>query len=147
MAEDYTAGTYSKLAEVAEKKQQPTTPPTSVEPPRTQKVNKAPKKATTTPSNRDTVIPRHHDVTTDSNDDYIEAVRKAVKPLGEKAATHRFTADEKDAIADIVYALKKKGVSTSENEITRIAINYLIWEHRQSKQASILARVIERLNA
>jgi hypothetical protein len=147
MSEDYTTGTYSKLAEVAEKKQQPAPPPAPVERPRTQKVNKPPKESTTTPSNRDTVIPRYRDTTTDSNDEYIEAVRKAVKPLGEKAATHRFTADEKDAIADIVYALKKKGISTSENEITRIAINYLVWEHRQSKQASILARVIERLNA
>ena len=82
-----------------------------------------------------------------THDDPIEVVRKAVKPLGKEAATHRFTADEKDAIADIVYALKKKGITTSENEITRIAINYLILEYRQSKHTSILSRVLERLNA
>jgi hypothetical protein len=146
MTEDYTAGTYSKLAEVAEKKQQPTTPQ-PVTQSRTQKVNEEPKKTTTTPSNRDTMPPRSYEISGASGDDYVEIVRKAVKPLGEKAATHRFTADEKDAIADIVYALKKKGISTSENEITRIAINYLVWEHRQSKQASILSRVLERLNA
>jgi hypothetical protein len=146
MSEDYSLGTYSKLAETAEKKQQPATPAPVAEP-RTQKVNDETKKATTIPSNRDTVASRQQDATTESGDDYIEAIRKAVKLLGEKAATHRFTADEKDAIADIVYSLRKKGITTSENEITRIAINYLVWNYRQSKQASILSRVLERLNA
>jgi hypothetical protein len=145
MTEDYSLGTYSKLAETAEKKQQPATS-TPVAQPRTQNVNDETMQATTIPRNRDTTASRPHDTTADSGD-YIEVVRKAVKLLGEKAATHRFTADEKDAIADIVYALKKKGIATSENEITRIAINYLVWEYRQDKQASILSRVLERLNA
>ncbi len=145
MTEDYSLGTYSKLAETAEKKQQPV-PPAPVAQPRTQKVYDETRQATTIPRNRDTTAARTHDTTADSGD-YIEVVRKAVKLLGEKAATHRFTADEKDAIADIVYALKKKGISTSENEITRIAINYLVWEHRQNKQTSILSTVLERLNA
>jgi hypothetical protein len=146
MTEDYSLGTYSKLAETAEKKQPPV-PATPVAQPRTQKVNEEPKLTTTPPSNRDTTVSRHLTTITDSGDDSIEVVRKAVKLLGEKAATHRFTADEKDAIADIVYGLRKKGITTSENEITRIAINYLVWDYRQSKQASILARVLERLNA
>jgi septal ring-binding cell division protein DamX len=146
MSEDYSLGTYSKLAETAEKKQQPV-PPAPIAQPRTQNVHDETKQATTTPRNHATTVSRPHDTTADSGDDYIEVVRKAVKLLGEKAATHRFTADEKDAIADIVYALKKKGITTSENEITRIAINYLVWEYRQSKQISILSRVLERLNA
>ena len=146
MSEDYSMGTYSKLAETAEKKQQPATA-TPVDRPRTLNVNDTPKIATTIPSSRDTTVSRSHDITTDSSNDYVEIVRKAVKLLGEKAATHRFTADEKDAIADIVYSLRKKGVTTSENEITRIAINYMVWDYRQNQQASILARVLERLNA
>jgi hypothetical protein len=146
MSEDYSLGTYSKLAETAEKKQQPATA-ASVAQPRTQNVNDKIKNATTIPRNHDTTVSRQQDTTSVTRDDSIEVVRKAVKSLGKEAATHRFTADEKDAIADIVYALKKKGITTSENEITRIAINYLIWEHRQSKQTSILSRVVERLNA
>ena len=146
MTEDYSLGTYSRLAETAEKKQQPA-PSAPVAQPRTQKLNDRITKASTSPSNRDTMPPRNHDTSSGSDDDYVEIVRKAVKPLGEKAATHRFTADEKDALADIVYSLRKKGIVTSENEITRIAINYLVWEYRQSKQASILSRVLERLNA
>src|SRR3989442_10243191 len=108
MNEDYSLGTYSKLAETAEKKQLPSTS-TPVAQPRTQKVNDESRHATTTPRNRDTTAPRPHDTTADSSDDYIEFVRKAVKLLGKEAATHRFTADEKDAIADIVYSLRKKG--------------------------------------
>jgi hypothetical protein len=146
MSEDYSLGTYSKLAETAEKKQQPATSPPVAEP-RTQNVNNEPKQASTIPRNHDTVVSRQHDTTIVTNDDPIEVVRKAVKQLGEKAATHRFTADEKDAIADIVYSLRKKGITTTENEITRIAMNYLVWEHRQNKQASILSKVLERLNA
>ncbi len=146
MTEDYSLGTYSKLAETAEKKQQPVSP-APIAQPRTQNVHDETKQTTTTPRNHDTTVSRPHDTTADSGDDYTEVVRKAVKLLGEKAATHRFTADEKDAIADIVYTLKKKGITTSENEITRIAINYLVWEYRQSKQISILSRVLERLNA
>jgi hypothetical protein len=146
MSEDYSEGTYSKLFEAAEKKQQPASPVPVAES-RTQKVDDPPKQPTEKPSNRDTVIPRHHDTKTEGEVDAIEVVRKAVKPLGEKAATHRFTANEKDRVADIVYAQKKKGVITSENEITRIALNYLIWEHQQNKTSSILATVLERLNA
>src|SRR5713101_190353 len=116
--EDYTAGTYSKLVEAAEHKRQPPTPQSAPEE-RTHNVLQGTKQS----SNRDTVIPRHQATTND--DDYIEGVRKAVKQLGKEAATYRFTIDEKRALADIVYSLKTKGVRSSENELTRIAINYL----------------------
>src|SRR5262245_29675327 len=107
MSDDYSLGTYSKLAETAEKKQQPAVS-SPVEQPRTQNVNDETKKATMTPRNHDTVVSRHHDTTIDSDTDYVEPVRKAVKVLGLRGATHRFTDEEKEAIADIVYALKKK---------------------------------------
>ena len=138
--EDYTAGTYSKLAEVAQQKKQP--PDIKAVP---EKRIKNVNSDATTPSNRDTTVSRHHD--TKQSDDYEEVVRKAVKQLGKEAATYRFTVEEKRALADIVYSLKTKGIRSSENEITRIAINYLVWEYRHSKQSSILARVLERLNA
>jgi hypothetical protein len=146
MSEDYSMGTYSKLAETAEKKQQPASTAPVAEP-RTQKVNEQTKQASKKASNRDSTIARYHDSKIDSEEDVIEVIRKAVKPTGKEASIHRLTADEKDAVADLVYAQRKKGISTSENEIARIALNYLIWEYRQNKQASILARVLERLNA
>ena len=146
MSEDYSVGTYSKLAEAAEKKQQQATA-TPVAQPRIQIVNEKTKQASKKAGNRDSTIARYHDSTTDSEEDVIEVIRKAVKPTGKEASIHRLTPDEKDAIADLVYAQRKKGITTSENEIARIALNYLIWEYRQNKQASIVVSVLERLNA
>lgn len=99
--------------------------------------------ATMTPRYRDTkldtTIPRHHAT-------IIEVVRKAVKEFGKEAATHRFTLEEKKAIADILYAYKGRGIKTSENEIARIAINYLISDYRENGENSVLHKVIEALN-
>ncbi len=135
MSEDYSLGTYSKLAEVAEKKKPAILDMTK---------DKRPVKATVeTPRYRDTMVPSNYGVKFQDN---IELIRKAVKLLGEKAATHRFTPKEKEAITDLVYAYKKKGITTSENEITRIAINYLVLDYQQRKEESILSSVLERLN-
>ena len=104
----------------------------------------------------DTTIPRHHDTMQPSNHDttmpqseanIIEVVRKAVKQVGKEAATHRFTLEEKNLLADIEYTYKRQGVRTSENEITRIAINYFIQEYRKNGEQSILAKVLKRLNS
>jgi hypothetical protein len=100
------------------------------------------------PRHHDTTIPRHHDTTTPLQDtDIFEVVRKAVKQIGKEAATHRFTLEEKNLLADIEYTYKRRGIRTSENEITRIAINYIIAEYRQNGEESILAKILKRVNS
>ena len=105
---------------------------------------------------RDTMTPRHHDTTVSRNHatmtplpeaDVFEVVRKAVKQIGKEAATHRFTLEEKNLLADIEYTYKRQGIRTSENEITRIAINYVIAEYKQNGEESILAKILKRLNS
>jgi hypothetical protein len=76
----------------------------------------------------------------------LEAIRKAVKQLGKEAAVYRFTPEEKKALRAIVYTYKSRGIRTSENEITRIAINFLVADYRENGQSSTLARVLELLN-
>ena len=99
------------------------------------------------PSNRDTATPRDHETMVSRyHDTIIELVRKAVKAFGKEAATHRFTMEEKKAIADIIYSYKNLGVRTSENEITRIAINYLINDYRENGENSVLDRALKALN-
>jgi hypothetical protein len=107
-------------------------------------------------SPRDTTTPRHHDAMQPSNHDtaipqseeeIIEVVRKAVKQIGKEAATHRFTLEEKNLLADIEYTYKRQGIRTSENEITRIAINYFIEDYRKNGEQSILVKVLKSLNA
>ena len=104
----------------------------------------------------DTMIPRHHDTTTPRNHGTMipltengidEVVRKAVKQIGKEAATHRFTIEEKNQLADIEYTYKRRGIKTSENELTRIAINYFIEEYRINGEESLLAKILKRLNS
>jgi hypothetical protein len=89
--------------------------------------------------NHDTVVSRYHDTT-------IETVRKTVKVLGKEAATHRFTIEEKRAIADLVYTYKRRGIRTSENEITRIAVNFVVHDNQESGKNGILDKVLRALN-
>jgi hypothetical protein len=70
-----------------------------------------------------------------------------VRQIGKEAATHRFTLEEKNLLADIEYTYKRRGIRTSENEITRIAINYVVEEYRQHGEESILSAVLKRLNS
>src|SRR5712691_862480 len=105
---------------------------------------------------RGTMVPRHHDTTQPRNhgtmtpqdkDSIFEVVRRSVKQIGKEAATHRFTLEEKNLLADIEYTYKRQGIRTSENEITRIAINYFIEEYRQNGEQSILGKILKLLNA
>jgi hypothetical protein len=92
------------------------------------------------PRNQDTVI-------APAEDDILDVVRKAVRQIGKEAATHRFTLDEKNSLAEIEYIYRRQGIGTSENEITRIAINYFIEDYRQHGDSSLLAKIIKRLNS
>ncbi|MBK8902026.1 MAG: hypothetical protein IPM53_12635 [Anaerolineaceae bacterium] len=94
---------------------------------------------TTQPSNHDTTVSRYHDT-------IVELLRKTVKIVGKEAATHRFTVEEKKAIKKIVFTYEDQGVLTSENEITRIAVNYLIEDYEQNGESSLLDKVLKALN-
>ena len=106
-------------------------------------------------SNRDTTIPRNHDTMVSSYQDTttprvhgvaIELVRKAVKEFGKEAATHRFTEAEKKEIGDLIYTYKNTGIKTSENEITRIAVNFIVEDYRENGKNSVLHKILEALN-
>lgn len=100
----------------------------------------------------DTIIPRHHDTKHDTtqprhHDTMVETIRRAVREFGKEAATHRFTVEEKKALSDIVYSYKGRGIKSSENEVTRIAINFLIADYKDNGENSILHQAIEALNS
>jgi hypothetical protein len=94
---------------------------------------------TTVSSNRDTTLPRIQDTT-------IEIIRKAVREQGKEAATHRFTQEEKKAVMDIVYAYRGVGIKTSENELARIAMNFIFEDYSRNGKNSILDQVLKALN-
>ncbi len=96
----------------------------------------------------ETMQPSNHDTTKPlSEEDIFEVVRKAVKQIGKEAATHRFTLAEKNLLTDIEYTYKRQGIRTSENEITRIAINYFIEDYQKNGEQSLLVRILKRLNS
>ena len=88
----------------------------------------------------------HATMQPDNHDDVIEYIRQAVRHTGKEAGTYRITREEKKALLEICYSFRLGGVRTSENEITRIAINYLIHDHKSNKKNSILERVIEAIH-
>ena len=88
------------------------------------------------PSNHATIQP-------DSQDDVIEHIRQAVRHTGKEAGTYRITREEKKILLEICYSFRIAGIRTSENEITRIALNYLLHDYKSKGENSILGRVIE----
>ena len=76
----------------------------------------------------------------------IETIRKAVKDVGKDSATYRFTPEEKKALLELGFSYKMQGYKTSENELTRIAINFLLEDQRQNGKNSVLQRVLDALN-
>jgi hypothetical protein len=82
-----------------------------------------------------------------NQDSMIETIRKTVKSLGTKVSFTRVTPEEKARVEDIVYTYKRQGVKTSENEINRIAMNFLIEDFAKNGKESVLTQVVEALNA
>lgn len=80
-------------------------------------------------------------------DSTIQRIRKAVKSPGKEVSFLRMTQEEKNQLTDIVYAYKRRGVKTSENEINRIAVNFLLLDYQDYGKDSLLAKVIAALLA
>jgi hypothetical protein len=80
-----------------------------------------------------------------NHDTIIETIRKAVKYVGKDSSTYRFTPEEKKALLEIGFSYKMQGYKTSENEIMRIAINFLLEDHRENGRNSVLQMVLDAL--
>ncbi len=79
-------------------------------------------------------------------DDIIASIRGAVRVIGKEAATYRFSPGEKARVSDIIYTYKRQGIRTSENEISRIALNFIFQDYEENGEQSVLARVLDALN-
>jgi hypothetical protein len=139
-------------------KVEPVTPPPA-DPPMEKvepvKIEKPKIKKVVIPSNHGTVIPRHHDTMPASNQEsmqpeihgvVIDLIRKAVKEVGKEAATHRFTITEKKELADLIYTYKNRGFKTTENEIARISVNFIVEDHKVNGENSVLHKLLKALN-
>jgi len=84
-------------------------------------------------------------------DDFIEAIRRTVKQVGKEALFVRLSAHEKRQISSLVYTFNEiyrgEGRKTSENEVSRVGLNWLLEDYQASGEHSMLARVLASLNA
>ena len=78
-------------------------------------------------------------------DNLIETIRKTVKKVGREVSFVRLSPEEKNQLTDIVYTYKRHGKKTSENEVSRIAINFMLEDYKANGKKSVLAKVIEAL--
>ena len=81
-----------------------------------------------------------------ASEEFIEVTRKILKLLGKEVIYVRSTQEEKEQIGDIVYTLKRQGMKTSDNEICRIAINFILVEYKTNGEQSVLAKVLKALH-
>jgi hypothetical protein len=79
--------------------------------------------------------------------DVVQAIRKVVKVSGKDVSYVRLTPEEKAQVADIIYAYKRQGQKTTETEIHRIALNYLLNDYHAHSSDSVLASVLAALQA
>ncbi|MCC6457926.1 MAG: hypothetical protein IT328_23430 [Caldilineaceae bacterium] len=77
----------------------------------------------------------------------IEEIRQIAKAIGSKTTFVRLTPEEKGRLLDVVYTYKRQGIRTSENELVRIAIGYLLGDYNESGKESTLDKVLAALNA
>ena len=89
----------------------------------------------------------HGSMTSRYHDRLIEDIRKAVKVVGREPGTIRLTEQEKSQLTDIIYTLGRQGKRTSENELYRVALNFLLEDWREYGKESVLARVLAALHA
>ena len=79
--------------------------------------------------------------------DTVATIRQVIKVPGREVSYLRLTPEEKAHLSDIVYTYKRQGQKTSETEINRIALNYLLLDYHEHGQHSVLARVLAALLA
>ncbi|SRR6266508_3219271 len=109
------------------------------------------KKNDTVNSNDSNHANTHASTLANIQDDTVETIRKTVKQVGKDTLFVRLTPDEKHQVTSVVYALNEmyRGESrkTSENEIGRIGVNFLLEDYKANGEQSILAKVLAALNA
>lgn len=99
------------------------------------------------PRHHEIIPPRDHTTTRPVAQSTIVAeVHKAVKQIGRFEGTHRYTEAEKDGLDEVIRAFKKKRIRTSENEIARIGINFLLEDFRRNGRDSVLSQVLSSLH-
>ena len=88
---------------------------------------------------------QHASMTARYHDSMIAAIAKAVREVGKEGCTYRLTQREKSALIEIIYHFRMRNCRLSENEIARIAINFLIEDFKMDDQTCLLKRIHDHM--
>ncbi len=83
----------------------------------------------------------------DQSDAWVDKIRKSVRVPGKEVVYMRVTPQEKLRLRDIAYSYQRQGTKTTDTEISRIAVNYILEDYEQNRESSVLARVIASMLA
>lgn len=71
----------------------------------------------------------------------IAKIARIIRKKGTNASTYRFTSSEKQSLLKIIYKFRRQEIKITENDIVRIAINFLI-ENFETEKEDFLQKVI-----
>jgi hypothetical protein len=74
----------------------------------------------------------------------LAKISKAVREIGKEVSYTRLTQEEKRRLLDVIYTFKSTGVKTTENELMRIALNFLLEDYDLHKEGSILHKILHQ---
>lgn len=74
----------------------------------------------------------------------LAKISKTVREIGKEVSYTRLTQEEKRRVLDIIYSFKSDGVKTTENELMRIALNFLLEDYDLQKKGSILHKILHQ---
>ena len=93
-----------------------------------------------TPRKHTTMTPRYHDSMT-------ATITKSIRETGKEVCTYRLTQKEKTSLVEIIYHFRMRNCKLSENEIARIAINFLIEDFKTDNKDCMLSIIAEAMKA
>jgi hypothetical protein len=78
----------------------------------------------------------------------VERIRRTVRTPGRQVSYVRLTADEKQLLTDFLYAYgHRNSLKTSETEVMRIGLSFLLADYEQNGDASLLVNVLDALRS
>ncbi len=72
----------------------------------------------------------------------IKEIRKMISEIGKESSTYRISKGEKKLLLSIIYELRMNGIKTSENQMIRIGLNYVVQDYLKSKGNSMLLKTL-----
>lgn len=74
-----------------------------------------------------------------------EFILKRVKRFGKEATTLRLTVEEKKELEAIKNEFRSKDYRTTENEMARVCLNFIIFDYKTKGDQSILSKILREL--